>query len=93
GGQSLPFEHSHNGPVKIGLRPERIQPGAGGGGLTVDVSVIEDLGANCLIHGQIGDQEITVSQDSELPAPNGQMAVSFKVADAHLFDPSSGARI
>ncbi len=82
----------HRGPVTLGLRPERAKIG-NGGGLRVPISAVEELGANRLIHGQVGGVNITVSQDADLPIPSGEMMVGFRSEDAHFFDPSTGRRL
>ena len=93
GDQVLPAHTPHRGPVTLGLRPERANLSESGVGLSIKVSVVEELGANRLIHGHVGDTEFTVAQDAELPVPTGTMTLGFKPEDTHLFDPGSGRRL
>ena len=92
-GQKLPFESRHNGKVRVGLRPERIQVGGDGPSLKVEISVLEDLGATRLVHGRLGGQELTLSQDADLLRPQGQVNFSFRTEDLHLFDKTTGRRL
>jgi len=93
GGQVLPQPGPHRGPVTLGLRPERARIGNGSGGIRLDVGAVEELGANRLIHGRIGETEITVAQDADLPVPVGQVSVAFRPEDVHFFDPETGRRL
>ncbi len=92
-GQMMGLDTPKKGAVKLGLRPERIQLTAENGGLTVDVGVVEELGATRLIHGRLGVQEITIAQDADLPEPKGRAGITFRSTDAHFFDQSSGRRV
>ena len=92
-GQSVAAAHGEAGPVKLGLRPERLQISGNGEGLRVNVGVTEDLGATRLIHAKLGNQHLVIAQDSELPEPGPEAFVTFRQDDAHFFDPSSGRRI
>ena len=92
-GQSAEVSHGAAGPVKFGLRPERIQISGSGEGLRVEVGVLEDLGATRLIHARPGDQDLTIAQDSDLPEPSSEALVTFRQGDVHFFDPASGRRI
>ncbi|MEM8630457.1 MAG: sn-glycerol-3-phosphate ABC transporter ATP-binding protein UgpC [Pseudomonadota bacterium] len=92
GDQRIPHTANFNGPVTFGLRPERAQLG-NGGALKMDVSVVEELGAQRLIHGRIGGHEMTLAQPAEQEPPKGSVAVGFRPEDVHLFDVTSGVRI
>ncbi|MXQ06457.1 sn-glycerol-3-phosphate ABC transporter ATP-binding protein UgpC [Alphaproteobacteria bacterium GH1-50] len=94
GGQSFAVQQTQKaGPIKLGLRPERLQVASGGEGFRVEVGVLEDLGATRLIHARLGDQDLTIAQDSELPEPSSEALITFRHDDAHFFDASSGRRI
>jgi sn-glycerol 3-phosphate transport system ATP-binding protein len=93
-GQSLPFPRSHRGPVRMGLRPERMQINGSDAGLNAEITVLEDLGATRLIHARLGNQEVVLSQDADLPVPSdGKISIAFRPDDVHLFDRDSGRRI
>ncbi|MBY6004963.1 sn-glycerol-3-phosphate ABC transporter ATP-binding protein UgpC [Salipiger bermudensis] len=78
------------GPVTLGLRAEdlRITPG----GVPMRVDHIEELGAQRIVHGYVGDQALAMIDTSEAPLPE---TVHLGVAPArvHLFDAQSGRRI
>ena len=92
-GFTAPHEAPHRGPVTVGLRPERAHLNGSGSGIDVEVGVVEELGAHRLIHGRIGDHDLTIAQDAELPPPTGRMALRFRNEDLHLFHPETGARV
>ena len=93
GPHAVPLRGTHRGPVTFGLRPERARIEAGGDGLPVEVTVTEELGAHRLVHAQLAGHAITVVQDAEAPPPGGRAVLTFREADAHLFDPGTGARV
>jgi len=91
--QVFPVETAHRGNVLLGLRPERLQVSADGDGPKVRVTIVEELGATRLIHGLLGDQDITIAQDADFSVPSGQATVSFRADDAHFFNPETGRRL
>ena len=91
GDQSFGYRGPGEGQIRLGLRPERIQ--ISDTGMSVEVSVLEDLGATRLIHGRLGGQEITIAQDADLAPPGDRIAIGFRSDDAHLFDGSTGRRL
>ena len=93
GGQVFAEPSDHRGAVTLGLRPERAQLSTDGAGLDFEISVVEELGATRLVHGHVGDTEISVAQDAEAPLPGERMKMSFRQEDTHLFDPQTGKRI
>ncbi|RMF38884.1 MAG: sn-glycerol-3-phosphate import ATP-binding protein UgpC [Alphaproteobacteria bacterium] len=92
-GQRLALNGVRPGPVRLGVRPERIHLGGDGEGLAIEVNVLEELGATRLVHGRLGDQDITIAQDAEQPAPSGQVGIAIRAEDAHFFDPETGRRL
>ncbi|MEL7106099.1 MAG: sn-glycerol-3-phosphate ABC transporter ATP-binding protein UgpC [Pseudomonadota bacterium] len=92
GGQTLPGATQHRGPVTLGLRPERARISSGEG-FRLDISAVEELGAQRLIHGALGDASITVAQNAEDTAPQGEMIIGFHSGDAHFFDADTGRRL
>lgn len=93
GDQTLPIQTANRGDVLLGLRPERVQISDSGSGVSMKVTIVEELGATRLIHGIIGGQDISVAQDAELPVPSDQVFIGFNPDDAHFFHPSTGRRI
>jgi sn-glycerol 3-phosphate transport system ATP-binding protein len=77
--------------VTLGVRPEHVflRPG----GMTMQVDLVEPLGSETLVHGQLaGGAPITM----KLPgaAPSGEtMAIGFEAGQVHLFEQASGKRL
>ena len=92
-GFTAPYASAHRGPITLGLRPERAQLRTGDQGIHVDIAVVEELGANRLIHARVGDHDITIAQDAENPVPAGRMALDFRKEDIHFFHPETGIRV
>ncbi|MEM9059258.1 MAG: sn-glycerol-3-phosphate ABC transporter ATP-binding protein UgpC [Pseudomonadota bacterium] len=78
------------GPVTIGLRPERVV--IGNDGIPFNIEAIEELGATRLIHGSIGGADLvaTVEAGQEIPA---EAHISADPADLKYFDADHGRRI
>lgn len=92
---SLPLAPAHtqtNGTVTVGIRPEDIVPDANGP-LSIDVTLVEELGAHRLLHGTMGGQEISVHVGKDSPITTGEMRVSLKPNAISLFDSDTGMRI
>ncbi|MBC7147400.1 MAG: sn-glycerol-3-phosphate ABC transporter ATP-binding protein UgpC [Thioclava marina] len=83
-------------PVKLGIRPEHLHPDPGGP-LVLNVSLSEPLGANTLLHGALEGrgEAMTAALPGVHMAQNevGQMRLSVKPEDLHLFDPKTGQRL
>ncbi|SIT00415.1 carbohydrate ABC transporter ATP-binding protein, CUT1 family [Roseivivax lentus] len=85
------------GPVKLGLRPEHMQP-APDGALSMQVQLSEPLGANTLLHGRLNEAG-GASFTASLPGVHGTgkkgeaLRLSVETSDVHLFDPETGARL
>ncbi len=97
GGVAICDTAVRDGPVKLGLRPEHLQPLADGP-LSLEVQLSEPLGANTLLHGRLteaGNAAFTAS----LPGVHGmepggkRLKLSVDASDVHLFDPGSGERL
>jgi sn-glycerol 3-phosphate transport system ATP-binding protein len=93
GDQTIAFETPHRGDVTFGLRPERVQMSDSGDGVTMKVTIVEELGATRLVHGIVGGQDITVARDAELPIPAENSVISFRPDDAHFFHAETGKRL
>jgi sn-glycerol 3-phosphate transport system ATP-binding protein len=100
-GASLPLPQpcpSHAGrPVILGLRPEHLAPGAGeGAGLPLDVALVEMLGADAVVHGQLSDRgaPLTARLDGTSRVASGdRLRLMVEPRHLHLFDPLNGRRI
>ena len=93
GGVLAPLRSPYRGPVILGLRPERAHLNGAESGLDLEITAVEELGAQRLVHGRIGTREITIAQDADQPVPTGRVGLSFREEDVHLFNPATGLRI
>jgi sn-glycerol 3-phosphate transport system ATP-binding protein len=97
GGALLKFPAAEfNAPVgrtlEAGIRPEdlSITP-ASFGGLPMAVEFIEELGANRLVHGLVGEHPLVVSVPaSDTAPPSGTIQAIPRAGAVHLFDDKSG---
>ncbi|MCK0167251.1 sn-glycerol-3-phosphate import ATP-binding protein UgpC [Jannaschia sp. S6380] len=96
GGSSLPLATAHEGAVKVGIRPEHVQPDPDGL-VALNVQLAEPLGANTLLHGRLegSGQPFTLSLSGVHQPRPGDAALKFSIdaARVHLFDPSTGERL
>ncbi|MBE0624148.1 MAG: sn-glycerol-3-phosphate import ATP-binding protein UgpC [Burkholderiales bacterium] len=81
----------------LGIRPEHLEPCAASDALlTIDVDLIEPLGADTVVYGHVGDSE-SVRVAARLPAHaltrEGKLALRYDAANVHWYDPQSGRRI
>ena len=94
---ALAGAHSgHSGTVTLGMRPEHVRLEPGDGALTLRTGVVEELGADTLIHGRLGSggAEITARVSGErVVRPGDEVLVSIESERLHLFDPESGKRL
>ena len=81
----------------IGVRPEHLRVAAEGeGGVTGEVEVLEDLGADLYAHILVPGQDdpIIVRTEARKPPRRGeQILVTAAAEDLHLFDAASGDRV
>ena len=85
-----------NGPVTLGIRPERAHFANGEAAddmLRMTVDTVEELGAVRLVHGSVGGQAFTASQSADEVPPSGDVALRLQADDLHLFDHGSGRRL
>jgi multiple sugar transport system ATP-binding protein len=83
-------------PVALGVRPEQlnIKGGPGAGNLPVTVSLIDPMGADSLLWGNVGKDMISVRIGTEDQYTLGEkVSAGFNPALASLFDAESGARL
>jgi sn-glycerol 3-phosphate transport system ATP-binding protein len=83
--------------VIFGIRPEHLEPcPAESAMLTLEVDLIEPLGADTLVYGHVGANGARVAarlHSAALEARVGKLPLRYERSRAHYFDPSSGARI
>ncbi|MCB1355251.1 MAG: TOBE domain-containing protein [Maritimibacter sp.] len=82
----------------LGVRPEhfRIAPQDRQLALPFTVNVLESMGADSVIWGQIAGQKASIRVSSELklrPARGTDMPLGFSLSSASLFDADSGERL
>ena len=81
----------------LGIRPEHLAPCAASEAmLTVEVDLIEPLGADTLVYGHIGDGDsarVAARLPAEARARAGKLALRYDPANVHWYDPASGRRL
>ena len=85
----------------LGVRPEHLEPcSAADAMLTIEVDLIEPLGADILVYGHEGtpggdktSARIAARLPADAKAQAGKLAVRYAPANVHWFDPTSGKRI
>jgi sn-glycerol 3-phosphate transport system ATP-binding protein len=81
----------------LGVRPEHLEPcGPSDAMLTIDVDLIEPLGADIIVYGHIGDQasaRVAARLPADATVQAGKLAVRYAPQHVHWFDPASGKRI
>jgi len=82
-------------PVLFGIRPEHLEPCAvADAQLTLDVDLIEPLGADTLVYGRVADgARIAARLQGSLEARVGKLPLRYDPARVHFFDPESGQRL
>ncbi len=90
---ALPQNAPRNGPLLLGVRPEHVDMAATG--WTLQVEMVEMLGAERLVHGQLGAGGFTLRVDATLPPPRAGEAVQLQVDGQrlHWFDPATQQRV
>ncbi len=79
--------------LTIGIRPEHVVAG-GGGEIPLRVDLVEPLGAESLLHGQLpSGEEMTVRLSGSSPLPGAILPVSLPALSLHVFETGTGARV
>lgn len=88
-------EHGAAGAVQIGVRPEDVvlNSSGGQGDLPFDVTLIEDLGAHRLLHGELGGHSFIASAPNAVPVQEGRTMVSLPKEAVVLFNADTGQRV
>ena len=77
----------------LGIRPEHVTPKAGGDQAPLAVESCELLGADNLIHGRWGTQDVTVRlAHADRPSRGEIVPVALPREHLHFFDPATGKR-
>ena len=89
----IPQSDPNQGRI-LGVRPEHLEPcAAADASLTIDVDVIEPLGADTLAYGSVGEARAVVRLPATSSLPHGKLPVRFAKENTHWFDAASGRRI
>ncbi len=77
----------------IGVRPEHVVAG-GEGDVGLRVDLVEPLGAESLVHGQLpSGEEMTVRLAGSSPLPGAILPVSLPPLTLHVFEAATGRRV
>jgi multiple sugar transport system ATP-binding protein len=80
----------------IGIRPEHLHLADGAGELTGEVMLVEELGADALLHVRLpggGNQVVARAEGRTPPAPGQQVTFHVRPDDVFAFHPETGARL
>ncbi len=81
----------------LGVRPEHIDlvPGDGSGGWEFTVETVELLGAERLLYGKVGGEDVTVrvEEGRPYPKPGETTRIAARADRLHWFDQATGHRI
>jgi multiple sugar transport system ATP-binding protein len=81
--------------VTLGVRPEHLTlAGAGGGGVSGEVIVVEPMGAETELLIKAGDSQVTLMTSGRPSvSPGERVGLTLDPASVHLFDQKSGQRL
>jgi sn-glycerol 3-phosphate transport system ATP-binding protein len=91
-GNVMLHQHHEDRDLTVGIRPEDIIPDSHGH-LEVEVTLIEELGAHRLLHGQMQGHPLTIHVGKDHPVETGHIRAAIKPNAVSLFDPASGVRL
>jgi multiple sugar transport system ATP-binding protein len=80
----------------VGIRPEHLHLADGTGELAGEVLLVEDLGADALLHVRLaedGHQVVARAEGRTPPAPGQQITFHVQPDDIFAFHPQTGARL
>jgi multiple sugar transport system ATP-binding protein len=80
----------------LGIRPEHLHLANGSGELSGEVMLVEELGADALLHVRLAgesSQVVARAEGRKPPAPGQQVTFNVQPEDVFGFDPSTGARL
>ncbi len=96
-----PMNLIRDGATVLGIRPERLAPAADGDGqATIDlmVEVVEPLGSEVMVHGNVASSEGRAAVTARLesgarPAVGQDLRLAYDPANSHRFDAATGVAI
>jgi multiple sugar transport system ATP-binding protein len=80
----------------VGVRPEHLHLADGAGEIAGEVMLVEDLGADALLHVRLagsGDQVVARTEGRTPPAPGQEVTFHVQPDDFFAFHPVTGARL
>jgi sn-glycerol 3-phosphate transport system ATP-binding protein len=88
----LPQPVAARGEMIFGVRPEHLT--IGGDQMTIEVEMVEALGADHLVHGRLDSHALIVRAGPDAnPPPGARIGVGFPAESIHWFDAASGRRV
>jgi ABC-type sugar transport system ATPase subunit len=82
--------------IVLGIRPEHMHLADGTGQLAGDVMLVEELGADALLHVRLAEDHNLVvarTEGRKPPAPGQQVTFGVQPDDILAFHPETGARL
>ena len=82
--------------IVLGIRPEHLHLANGSGPLAGEVMLVEELGADALLHVRLAEDHNLVvarTEGRKPPAPGQQVSFSVQPDDVFAFQPETGARL
>ncbi len=94
GGLTIPETANTEGKILVGIRPEDVSiGGAADANLHFDIQIIEELGAQRLLHGTLGGQSFSVAINKDEQASTGNTPITVKPGAIHFFEADGGRRL
>ncbi|MBN1827355.1 MAG: sn-glycerol-3-phosphate ABC transporter ATP-binding protein UgpC [Candidatus Eisenbacteria bacterium] len=89
----LPEELRGKG-VLLGVRPEKVEVFAGGGGVPAQIDLVEPMGGESNIYLRVEGKRVIARIEGDTPLRAGEEAsIRFPVSEAHFFHGETGVRI
>ena len=82
--------------IVLGIRPEHLHLANGSGPVAGEVMLVEELGADALLHVRLAEDHTLVvarTEGRKPPAPGQQITFSVQPDDVFAFHPETGARL
>ena len=94
GGMVVQDAAKAEGDVLVGIRPEDVLLGGDeAAALNFDIQIIEELGAQRLLHGTLSGQAFSVAINKDETASTGMTPVTVKPGAIHFFSSKEGRRL
>jgi len=93
---SLPTQYAAGKAVTLGIRPEHFGLGDGENKVPLHVRVVEQLGADTLVHGNLGDTKVQMVlrlEGVQTLQAGGVVKLNIPQDALHVFDRETGKRL